>query len=223
MLFFICEVVHYVPEQHVIDETAELLVAGEDEDACTSKFNEKPIRNLMNFTFFDPIRNNEVVPLSVLEDDGENDQRIEGVGIVFAYLDNDEDEGQIEDIDMSENDPGIQVRLRKISRAWVDYERQDKWASHYLLFIISNPTSSAILVETPFAWYILKMPSAMYNPFYCSLYLPVRVAQLLIVSVKSFPERTYADFLSTFLGAIDNVVGRPYVENDVLLAVRTTR
>jgi hypothetical protein len=117
-------VAYYAPEQDVISETAELF-ADDDGEEDERGPNEKPFRTLTDFTFFDPTRNNEVVLLSVLEED--YNQHIEAVGSVSACLQNDEDEGQEDDIDVPENESHLRLRLATISRICVDLTLQDKW------------------------------------------------------------------------------------------------
>lgn len=85
--------------------------------------------------------------------------------------------------------------------------------------LLPDAVVSAIWIETQLACYTLKVPSAQYRRHYCHLYLPVRVAQIIITSANSFPGQTYEEFLHSFLGSVDNIIGRPFEENDIYLAV----
>ena len=81
---------HYVPKTNEIPETPDLLVIGEGMHAVLGDSNEKPIRILSDFSFFDAARDMETVSLPTMDN---NYWHFEGAGLVSAFHLNEEDEG----------------------------------------------------------------------------------------------------------------------------------
>jgi DNA (cytosine-5)-methyltransferase 1 len=108
---------HYVPKTNEIPETPDLLVIGEDMYAIVGDSDEKPIRILSDFSFFDAARDMEMLSLSTMDN---NDRHFEGAGLVSAYHLNEEDDGQLEDSEEENHRPQF-VRLTAILRYGVNY------------------------------------------------------------------------------------------------------
>lgn len=117
---------YYIPKRDEVLES-KLVVPGEDpedeyvepHDRNTDNEENKPIRLLSNFTFFDPKHNMEMVSLGVMEEIGEANHHVEGAGIVQQLLGNEEDEGQEDDLDEE-----LHIcRLGAILRHFVDFSK----------------------------------------------------------------------------------------------------
>jgi DNA (cytosine-5)-methyltransferase 1 len=66
-------------------------------------------------------------------------------------------------------------------------------------------------IETQYAWYILKAPSPLYEPFYQHFYTPRRIAQLVISRALRHPQEGFTVFLERFTSRVD-IFGYTYLE-----------
>lgn len=102
---------------------------GYDPDDEGVHAEDKPIRVLSNFSFFDPKRHMEMVCLSVLEEDDGVERLLEGAGTVTPFFQNEEDEGQEDGLyDPDEHVQPQFVRLSRIRRFTIDPTKQNEWA-----------------------------------------------------------------------------------------------
>lgn len=101
-----------------------MFIEGEDPFVEDEGENDKPIRVLADFSIFDPLHRNEMIPLSAIEEDDGVDRQFEGAGFVFPYFINEEDEGQEDDV----VEPNLQyVRLGAILRYTFDYSQDNEY------------------------------------------------------------------------------------------------
>jgi hypothetical protein len=97
---FFLPVVYYLPRPNEVPESSpNLIIPAEDPDGDLYGYNNdanifKPTRTLTDFAVFDPGRQNELVSLKGLEDDG---AKLEAAGYVSAAWVNEEDAGQEDD------------------------------------------------------------------------------------------------------------------------------
>ena len=101
-------------------EGDKLVIIGEDPDDEDGDGDEKPIRELHDFSIFDPKHRNEMVTLEALEQDDSVDRQFEAAGVVMPSFINDEDAGQEEDVELQ------YVRLSSILRYTVDYTDENE-------------------------------------------------------------------------------------------------
>jgi DNA (cytosine-5)-methyltransferase 1 len=102
-------------------ETEDLLIFGEDSDSIydDEHTEDKPIRVLSEFSFFDPKHKMELISLGAIEEIDGLDRQFEGAGLVSAFS-FEEDEGQEDDIEDLEEQ---YVRLGAILRFSIDYTK----------------------------------------------------------------------------------------------------
>ncbi|KIM47705.1 hypothetical protein M413DRAFT_15837 [Hebeloma cylindrosporum] len=179
---------YYQKKKREILEDDKLVIIGEDGDDEDSD-GEKPIRELHGFSVFDPKHRNEMVSLEALEQDDGVDRQFEAAGDVVPSFINDEDAGQEEDMEPQ------YVHLSSILRYTMDYTDENE----------------PFYIETQYAWYLLKAPSASYQPFYHHFYTPRRIAQLVISRALRHPQEGFAAFLKLFTSKVD-IFGRTYLE-----------
>lgn len=179
-------------EPNSIIESPDLVLPGEDpfqrEDADGGT-QQKPFRILTNFSFFDLSHRNEMISLSVIDQDDSVNRECVGAGVVFPYIANEEDEGQEDDGE----DDRFYVRLGGIVTYFFDYteDRDPVW------------------IETPYAWYILKYPSPQYTTYFQDFYGSRRIVQMVISTAKRFPGKSYEEFYARFTSMVD-MFGRTY-------------
>ncbi|RDB29208.1 DNA (cytosine-5)-methyltransferase 3 [Hypsizygus marmoreus] len=200
-------VAFYIPQPGEVLETPDLVILGEDpfvnedRDAGDSQDDDKPVRVLTEFTFFDPKHRNEMVSLSSIEEDDGVDRQFEGAGRVSPYAIIEEDEGQEDGLD-DDTEGGVYVRLSAVLRFMIDY---------------SKP-SDPVWIETTHAWYILKVPAKEYASYYQHFYAPRRVTQLVISTAIQHPRKTYDEWLQRFVSMVD-VFGRTCQEEHIWDAI----
>jgi hypothetical protein len=95
------------------------MVVGEDMDAVGYDADEKPVRILSSFCFFDSKRDMEMVSLSAMDDHEGIDWNFEGAGIVTPFQLDDDDDG-----DIMGDKPFI--RFKSIMRYNIDYSKKDE-------------------------------------------------------------------------------------------------
>ncbi|KAF8899291.1 S-adenosyl-L-methionine-dependent methyltransferase [Infundibulicybe gibba] len=187
----------YVPREEEVRESGDLVVAGETQDEGYDPNEDgqaiKPTRILTDFSFFDVKHLNELVSLSVLDGEGADDCEMHGAGLVLPNSLNEEDDGQEDGID----DEPMYVRLGTILCVVVDYTKE----------------SEPFCVETQYAWYILRMPSTLYQPMFQHYYSPRRIAQLIISSALARPQQSFSSFIRVFTQKVD-IFGRTYQNGD---------
>lgn len=92
------------------------------------------------------------------------------------------------------------------------------------LFVSSLILYSNIYILTQYAWYILDIPSPLYNPFYTSFWLKHRVLHLVVSSALSRPRLSYDDFIRSLdvsptsdddVAVSLKILGRSITEDDV--------
>ncbi|KAF9011170.1 hypothetical protein BDQ17DRAFT_1233710 [Cyathus striatus] len=176
-------------------EDAELVLPGEDPE--DGEKDDKPVRVLTDFVIYDPKHRNEMVSLSSLEEDDGVDRQFEGVGFVYPFVQNDEDEGQEED-----DDTPILIKLSAIMRYTMDYSNEDE----------------PMYIETMFGWYILQAPSKEYMEFYKHFFAPHKIAQIAISFSLKDPRRSFDEFISHLISQVDPF-GRTYEESDIWQAI----
>lgn len=108
-------------------ENNALVITGEDPGDGDE---DKPIRELHDFSIFDPTRRNELVTLEALEQDDGIDRAFEATGFVKPHYLIEEDEGQEE-----EPEEPQYVHLSAILRYTVDYTQE----SEQVPFLASFP------------------------------------------------------------------------------------
>ncbi|KAF9469584.1 S-adenosyl-L-methionine-dependent methyltransferase [Collybia nuda] len=193
-------VAYYDTQPEEIRETRHLAVAGEDfEDGYGSddddQGKEKPVRALTSFSIFDPKHRNEMVSLTVMEEDDGEHREFEAAGYVVLAFINEEDEGQEDGLDHVPQ----YIRLGSILRFTFDFTKE----------------SDPVYIETEFAWYILKAPSLRYQPYFQYFYASRRVAQLVISTAIARPQESYETFLDKFLLRVDTF-GRTHQKDDLM-------
>ncbi|KAH9486450.1 DNA (cytosine-5)-methyltransferase 1 [Psilocybe cubensis] len=109
---------YYKALKDPIKETMTLVITGEDP---SDGDDDKPIRELHEFTIFDPSRRNELVTLEALEQDDGIDRAFEAAGYVKPHYLSEEDEGQEE-----EQEEPQYVHLGAIMRYTVDYSQESE-------------------------------------------------------------------------------------------------
>ncbi|PPQ86962.1 hypothetical protein CVT25_009784 [Psilocybe cyanescens] len=184
---------YYKKRKNTIVENEDLIISGEDPE---DEDEDKPIRELLDFSIFDPRRRNELVTLEALEQDDGIDRAFEAAGMVKPHYVSEEDEGQEE-----EPDEPQYVHLSAILRYTVDYTQESEQVLPFY-------------IETQYAWYILKNPSASYKVFYEHFYSPRRVAQIVIARALNRPNEDFKSFLDRFTKQVD-MFGRTYVEQHI--------
>ncbi|KAF8963951.1 S-adenosyl-L-methionine-dependent methyltransferase [Flammula alnicola] len=201
---------YYQPKNKEIIETEKLIIRGEDPDPDDDDAaDEKPIRELDDFSIFDPKHGREMVSLEALEQDDGVDRQFEAAGNVLAHYENAEDRGQEDDDDDEEeedqnkNKRGKEkkkpqyVRLSAILRYSVNYTHDKE----------------PFYIETQYAWYILKSPSERYAEYWKHFCMPHRIAQLVISKALLRPRDDFPSFLSRFTS--ETMMGRTFVEEDI--------
>uniref|UniRef100_A0A0W0FRZ2 Cytosine-specific methyltransferase n=1 Tax=Moniliophthora roreri TaxID=221103 RepID=A0A0W0FRZ2_MONRR len=170
------------PEITILTDHEELAIIGEspeDEDTILNDDDQKPVRILDKFVFFDAHRNNKLVSLDALEHTSGN---IEAAGFVTACHENDEDEGQEDGLSEDLGDSEAQyVHLGAIFRYTFDYTEKD----------------APFWIETEWSWYILGTPAEEYKSIYSNFTAPHVLAGYILSSVSEYPEQAYDDFLTT--------------------------
>ncbi|KAF8640653.1 hypothetical protein AX17_000310 [Amanita inopinata Kibby_2008] len=184
---------YYSTKPNEIQETAELIIPGEDPDGDPLEDGQKPIRLLADFSIFDPQHKNEMISLAALEEVDGLDRHFEGAGWVTAYFINDEDAGQ------EDQDPEpLYVRLGAIIMFFVDYSSE----------------TEPFYIETEHAWYVLGRPFKEYETVYKMFYTPRRVTQLIISTALKRPSYSHESFLVRYLNMVD-IFGRTCQEEDL--------
>jgi DNA (cytosine-5)-methyltransferase 1 len=224
-LFYIAQRYRKPDNRKEIRETDKLVIQGEDpdEDEDEEDSDQKPIRLLDDFAIFDPKHGHEMVTLDALEQDDGVDRQFEAAGLVTAYYENDEDEGQ-EDGD---TEP-LYVNLSAILRYSVDYS-MDAESVHFY-FCLSWTRISAVriidtsmliifalrrpfYIETQYAWYILRSPSQKYSEHWQHFCTPHRIAQIVISRALERPREDFSSFLHKFESK--TLMGRTFVKSDI--------
>ncbi|KAJ3753557.1 hypothetical protein EV360DRAFT_87677 [Lentinula raphanica] len=175
-----------------IQESANMRIAGEDNDSDESD-TSKRIRNLWDFTIFDPLHGNKVMSLSSLEQPDGRACKFEAFGKVTMFVENDEDEGQ--EADSSGPQIVQYVRLSSILNAALDYTTESRQTQH--------------------SWYILQMPSPQYKDFLREFYLPHRLAQMLISSALANHQLTRLQFIDEQLAKASPLLDHEMTTSDL--------
>ncbi|KAF5392581.1 hypothetical protein D9757_002235 [Collybiopsis confluens] len=163
---------HFIlPKIQYMKESANARILGEDDDMALQE-NEKPIRNLFDFTIFDQTQKNQIMSLDALN---VQDSQLSGFGKVSAYFENEEEEGQEADL---AGDVFQWVLLEPILRVSLDYTKDD----------------APLYIETENSWYILQMPSTNYSPYLFHFFFPHRISQILVSGASSNSHLTYQQF-----------------------------
>lgn len=167
---------------------------------------DRHVRMLSHFAFFDPNRDLEMVSLDVLDNLGGRRRQVEveGAGFTAAKFEI-EDEGQEDELEGYYDDDLQYIRLTTVRRFIIDYLYEDR----------------PVFVETDHAIYELFDPSKRYRREYRSFYKPHRVMQLIISSAFDDPDKHFADFVQYFTSL--EVLGQPLVERDMWDAVPKLR
>ncbi|KAK1226494.1 hypothetical protein PQX77_010578 [Marasmius sp. AFHP31] len=159
-------------------EGPELVLEGEtpeddDEvDVSGTRVDDKTVRILRDFAFFDVNDIDRMVPLDAHVEDGTS---VEGAGFVAPVFVNDEDEGNGDD----EEPETRYIRLGAIFGFWVDYASEN----------------GAIWVETQFSWYILENSSEDYATIHQKFMTPHRITQVVLNSATRDSKEDYQNFL----------------------------
>ncbi|KAH7886266.1 S-adenosyl-L-methionine-dependent methyltransferase [Phlebopus sp. FC_14] len=169
----------YESRPYEVLETSELLVVGEEPDPPDD--DNKRVRVLSRFVFFDKLHENSFTSLDSLKDGQREGQIIHGAGFVAARFEIDEDEGQEDDIEDEEAEL-LFIQTDAILRYSTDYQNED----------------CPMYVETEHALYELGVPSKKYRRQYRSFYKPHRLMQLIISAAIDDPEREFVHFLHEF-------------------------
>ncbi|KAJ3830251.1 S-adenosyl-L-methionine-dependent methyltransferase [Lentinula raphanica] len=175
-----------------IQESANMRIAGEDDDSDESD-TSKRIRNLWDFTIFDPLHGNKVMSLSSMEQPDGRACKFEAFGKVTMFVENDEDEGQ--EADSSGPQIVQYVRLSSILNAALDYTTESRQTQH--------------------SWYILQMPSPQYKDFLREFYLPHRLAQMLISSALANHQLTRLQFIEEQLARASPLLDHEMTTSDL--------
>ncbi|EAU92360.2 hypothetical protein CC1G_00579 [Coprinopsis cinerea okayama7 len=173
-------------------EDREFILEGEDPDSLEEGVEEKPIRILDCFAFFDPKHRCEMLPLDAMEKEDRFDRQFEAAGFVRVKLKHDDDE-----VEEDPNPPYL--RLGAVLRFWVD-----------LLNGIEP-----VWIETECAWYILDEPDDQYRAFFQHFYVPISLAQMLFSAALQPKSRiTRAQFVRELTQSTD-IFGRTWQEEDL--------
>lgn len=97
-----------------------MIIAGEDDQDDDQT---KPVRNLWDFTIFDPSHRNQLITLQSLERPDGEDCIFKAFGNVTVFVENEEDEGQEDDLS---NAPDVvqPVVLGPIINIALDYTKK---------------------------------------------------------------------------------------------------
>lgn len=187
----------YEPRPYEKQEAAGLRLLGEEQYLINP--DDRHIRMLSRFAFFDPNHELGMVSLDVLDDlierRGESEVEVEGAGFAAAKFEV-EDEGQEDDLE-GDVDELQYIRLTTVRRFVINYLYEDR----------------PVYVETDHAIYELFEPSKKYRREYRSFYKPQRVMQLIISSAFEDPDREFAEFVQHFTSL--EVLDQPLVERDL--------
>ncbi|KAJ7508728.1 hypothetical protein B0H11DRAFT_1966459 [Mycena galericulata] len=156
-------VAFYEPPRRFVLESAEYRAPGEDLDQTS----QKPIRVLESFCVFDPSKENEMVTLDTVEANEDNRQYV-AAGVVLLPDEDDEDYGQEDGADAVE-DEGDHVHLNIIGLSPFEYFQLD----------------APIYLETKWAFYALRGPSARYKPYFLAFQTPRLVAGSVLMRAAS--------------------------------------
>ncbi|KAF9245635.1 S-adenosyl-L-methionine-dependent methyltransferase [Melanogaster broomeanus] len=163
-------------------ETHDLLVFGEEPDVDDDN---KRVRVLFRFAFFDARHENSMISLDALHDlDG--DHQIEGAGFVVAKYDVDEDEGQEDDLDDEDDEPQF-VHIPRIRDFFIDYQDAD----------------GPLYIKTDHAHYELVLPSKKYRKR--EFYDFVKEFQTLEVLDRPLNERDLWDIVPKLRQTLEKV------------------
>ncbi|KAJ7922796.1 hypothetical protein B0H13DRAFT_1865409 [Mycena leptocephala] len=168
-------VAYYKPPRGLITvETAAYTAPGEDADPDVNT--QKPIRILSNFCIFEPAAKNELVSLEALEI-SDNNRQFGAAGIVLLGDEDDEDYGQEDGADAIEETERDYLRLNDVALCPFDYF-----------------TEEPLFIETQFAYYELRGPSARYKPYLLEFSAPRRVARAVLTSAMAHPQENLEKF-----------------------------
>lgn len=81
---------------------------------------------------------------------------------------------------------------------------------------------SPLYIETKFAWYILRKPSAAYRETFNTFYVSRRVTQIAISAALNDQQYTYERFKTDFISVYDEFLGKRLDDKMVEAAVRFT-
>ena len=81
-----------------------------------------------------------------------------------------------------------------------------------------------VYIETEFAWYILKMPSRRYLPYFQHFCFPRHIAQLVVSTATKYPLTRFDNFLAKFVSKTD-LFGKTYEEQHLWdsVCIRSSR
>ncbi|KAJ3787693.1 S-adenosyl-L-methionine-dependent methyltransferase [Lentinula aff. detonsa] len=184
-------------------ESGSMRISGEDDDELGDT--PKRIRNLWEFTIFDPLHQNQFISLSSLERPDGRDCKFEAFGKVTVFVENAEDEGQ--EADLTDPHTVQFVHLDSILSAALDYTKEHR----------------PLYIETQHSWYILQMPSFKYRDFLREFYLPHRLAQMLVSSALAHPQLTHRQFIDEQLSKAPALLDQDMTEADLKSAVSLIR
>ncbi|KAL0068402.1 hypothetical protein AAF712_004480 [Marasmius tenuissimus] len=159
-------------------EGPELVLEGEtpeddDEvDVSGTRADDKTVRILRDFAFFDVNDIDRMVPLDAHVQEGTS---VEGAGFVTPLFINDEDEGNGDEEELETR----YIRLGAIFGFWVDYASEN----------------GVVWVETQFSWYILENSSKDYAAIHQKFMKPHRITQVVLNSATRDSKEDYQNFL----------------------------
>ncbi|KAI6127332.1 hypothetical protein F5141DRAFT_1250507 [Pisolithus sp. B1] len=137
---------------------------------------DRHVRMLSHFAFFDPSRDLEMVSLNVLDtlDGRHHEINIEGAGFTAAKFDI-EDQSQQHELEGYCDEDMQYIHLTTVRQFIINY----------------LDDTHPVCVETDHAIYELLDPSKKYQPEYRSFYKPQRVMQLVISSTFKDPDKQF--------------------------------
>ncbi|ORX99839.1 S-adenosyl-L-methionine-dependent methyltransferase [Basidiobolus meristosporus CBS 931.73] len=156
-----------------------------------------PCRTLDDFVIYDVARNNQIVSIEEIDEEGRELRASGNVQAIMVSDDGPRDGGNVieeedddEDFEIDENGDLNQTapsRSQRVKLSTIFY-----WEVQLL-----DNGMSAIWLRTQYSWYKLVRPTEKYERFYIDIFKRIRLANLLITKMVNNTTATYQDFLSS--------------------------
>ncbi|KAH6916709.1 S-adenosyl-L-methionine-dependent methyltransferase [Coprinopsis sp. MPI-PUGE-AT-0042] len=190
-------VAYYKPRADEAIENEEFALPGEDDEDGPDSI---PVRILTDFTIFDPKHMNEMVSLEAMDSDDGLDRAFSAAG--YVRVRRAEEDAEDEEDEEEDEQPLQYIRLGAILT----------WSMN--LTKLADP----VYIQTPYAFYVLDVPSKGYTETFKHFVTPRTLAQTLFAGILRRPQLTLAHFLNRLTNTVD-MFGRTWLESDFRLWV----